>query len=66
MRFRNPAERGIAFEALGETAKALSKVGCTAGIESALPRIADCIREALPYSSKSRNGGFSLEALQVG
>lgn len=62
---RNPAERGKAFEALGETARALAKVGSTDGIVSALPRISDSIKESLPSMSRSRSVGFSLEALQV-
>ena len=62
---RNLSERGRAFEAVGETAKALAKVGSTAGIVAALPRIADCIKDALPHMSRNRSTGFSLEALEV-
>ena len=63
---RNLSERGRAFEALGDTAKALAKVGSTAGIVAALPRIAECIKDALPHMSRNRSTGFSLEALEVG
>lgn len=62
---RNLSERGRAFEALGDTAKALAKVGSTAGIVAALPRIAECIKDALPHMSRNRSTGFSLEALEV-
>lgn len=62
---RNLSERGRAFEAIGDTAKALAKVGSTSGIVAALPRIADCIKDALPHMSRSRSTGFSLEALEV-
>lgn len=59
------SERGRAFEAVGETAKALAKVGSTSGIVAALPKIADCIKDALPHMSRNRSTGFSLEALEV-
>lgn len=44
---KNPSERGVAFEALGETVTTLARIKAVDGMESHLPAVAAQIRDAI-------------------